>query len=359
MITLLIFLIIFGILIIVHEFGHFIVAKKSGVRVDTFSIGFGPKLLRRKKGGTEYLVSLVPLGGYVKLAGDNLEEYKGKPDEYLSQPIKTRAGIIFCGPFLNYLLGILIFWFVFFTGFPAATSRVGEVIDDFGAKEAGLKPQDKIIAIDGKRIVYWDELQKVIQEKASQPNVNLAVLREGKELTVAVKIKQQEFTDIFGKKHTLGLIGIAPSDETIKLKYGILKSFSLSIGQTWKITAVTYAGLWQVITGKLSMRESMTGPLGIFYITAKAAKFGLVAVLHLLALLSISLAIFNLLPLPVLDGGHLFLLGLEKIRGKALGIKAERWVSQTGMTLMIGLAVLVTFNDIIRLFGNKISGLFK
>ncbi len=359
MIALLIFLIIFGVLIIVHEFGHFIVAKKSGVTVESFSIGFGPKLLRRKKGGTEYLVSLIPLGGYVKLAGDNLEEYKGKPDEYLSQSVKTRTGIIFCGPLLNYILGILIFWFVFFTGFPAATSRVGEVLDNYGAKEAGLKPQDKIIAIEGKKVILWDDLQKNIQERKSQLSVNLSILRENKEFIVPVKIKAKEFTDIFGKKHTLGLIGITPSDETIKLKYGFLKSFSLSVGQTWKITTVTYAGLWQVITGKLSMRESMTGPLGIFYITAKAAKFGLVAVLHLLALLSISLAIFNLLPLPVLDGGHLFLLGLEKIRGKALGAKAERWVTQAGMTLMICLAVLVTFNDIVRLFGSKISGFFK
>ncbi len=359
MITLLIFLIIFGVLIIVHEFGHFIVAKSSGVTVETFSIGFGPKLWRKKKGGTEYIVSLIPLGGYVKLAGDNLEEYKGRPDEYLSQPVKTRAAIIFCGPLLNYLLGILIFWFVFFTGFPAPTSRVGGLLDDYGAQEAGLKPQDKIIAIEGKKVALWDDLQKSIQERVSQSSVNLSVQRENKEFVVPVKIKTKEFTDIFGKKHTLGLIGITPSEESVKLKYGFLKSGALSIGQTWKITQVTYAGLWQLITGKLSMRESMTGPLGIFYITARAAKFGIVAVLHLLALLSISLAIFNLLPLPVLDGGHLFFLGLEKIRGRGLGLKAERWVTQAGMTLMICLAVLVTFNDIVRLFGAKISGFFK
>lgn len=359
MLTLLVFIIILSVLIVVHEFGHFIMAKKVGVRVEKFSLGFGPVLVKRKKGDTEYSISAIPLGGYVKMAGDNLEDYKGKAYEYYSKSIWERFQIIFFGPLLNYVLGFLFFWLIFFSGYPSLTSRVGTLLDDFGAKDAGLKAQDKIVSIDGRKIALWEELQQAIQERKNKELVNLQVLREGKELTLPVKIKEKEMTDLLGQKRSIGLLGITPEGEIVQTRHGFVESFGLGIQKTLELTGLTYKGLWFMIVGRLSVRDSVTGPLGIFFITSKAASSGVTAVLHLIAVLSISLAIFNLLPLPILDGGHIFLLGLEKIRRKALSIKTERILTQAGLTFIIALALLVTFNDIVRLYGDKINKFFR
>lgn len=355
MIATLIFILILSLLIIVHEFGHFIAARSNGVRVEHFSLGFGPQVFKKKKNDTEYSVSLIPLGGYVKMAGDSQSEYKGKPDEYLSKPIGSRFQIIFLGPFLNYLLGFLFFWCIFFVGYPSLTTKVGGLIDGYGAKEAGLAVGDKIIVIDGKKVDLWDDLQRQIQKRKSKENVELAVLRDNQELKFKVLIKDKILGDPLGEKRALGIIGISPFDEIIEVRHGFFESAYLGFKKTIELTVMTYRGLWRLVSGKMSMRDSMTGPLGIFYITAKTATLGLIAVMHLIAVLSVSLAIFNLLPLPILDGGHIFLLGLEKLRKKALGLKAERLINNVGFSLMITLALLVTYNDILRLYGDKIS----
>lgn len=359
MISLLVFLFVLGILIIVHEFGHFIAAKKAGVRVEKFSLGFGPKLLSVKKNDTQYCINAIPLGGYVKLAGDNLEEFKGNVDEYLAQSPAVRAKIIVFGPLLNYVLGFLCFWLIFFVGYPTLTTKVGGLIDGFGAKDAGVEVNDKIIAADGKKVESWEDLQEFIHTKKQGETVGLSILRDNKEYMIDVKIKEKQLDDLLGQKHTVGLIGITPADELIKVRYDVIQSFLLSINKTWDLTMMTYKAIWRMITGKLSMRESVTGPLGIFYITSKAATLGINAVLHLVAVLSISLAIFNLLPLPILDGGNILLLAIEKIRGRTLNAKTERIITQVGLTFIITLAIFVTYNDILRFFGDKISKFIK
>lgn len=359
MITFFIFLSILGVLITVHEFGHFIVAKKLGVRVEKFSFGFGRRLLSKKKGDTEYSINLIPLGGYVKMAGDSLEEFRNNPDEYLSKKPSERARIIFFGPLLNYILGFACFWLIFFVGYPTLTTKVGGLIEGFGAKDAGIQVDDKIIAVDGKKVDVWEDLQMAIQAKKSAAKVTLSVLREKKEYDVEVKIKEKKLDDALGQKRNVGLIGITPKDEIIKIRHSFFKSFVLGINKTLDLTTMTYKALWRMAAGKLSMRESITGPLGIFYITSKAASVGVIAVLHLVAVLSVSLCIFNLLPLPVLDGGHLVLLVIEKIRGRQLSIKAERVIAQIGFTLIVSLAVFATYNDLLRLFGDKIAKFLK
>jgi regulator of sigma E protease len=359
MIVFFIFLLILGLVITIHEFGHFIVAKKLGVRVEKFSFGFGKRILSKKKNGTEYSISLIPLGGYVKLAGDSLEEFKNNPDEYLSKKPSQRAQIIFCGPLLNYILGFLCFWLIFFVGYPTLTTKVGGLIDGFGAKDAGIKVGDKIIAVDGKKVDFWEDLQMAIQAKKAATRVLLSVLRDNKEYAIEVKIKEKQLDDALGQKRNVGLIGITPKDEIVKVKHGFLKSFVLGINKTLDLTVMTYKALWRMLTGKLSIRESITGPLGIFYITSKAANLGIVALLHLVAVLSVSLCIFNLLPLPVLDGGHIVLLAIEKIRGRQLGIRAERVITQVGFTLIVSLAIFATYNDMLRLFGDKLSKFIK
>jgi len=164
-----------------------------------------------------------------------------------------------------------------------------------------------------------------------------------------VRIKTQEFFDAMGRKHSVGLLGIKPSDQLTTVRHGIFESVWLSINKTWELTVLTYTGLWRMITRQISVKESVTGPLGIFFIASKAVKVGMIAVLHLMAVLSVSLAIFNLLPFPVLDGGHIIFLALEKLRDRALSIKVEQVITQLGFMLIIALALFVTYNDIMRI----------
>jgi len=356
--SLLIFLLILSVLILVHEFGHFIVAKKTGVRVEEFSLGFGPPLFKRKKKDTEYSINLFPLGGFVKLAGDNLEEYTGKPDEYFYQKPGRRFWIVFFGPLLNYFLGFLFFWLICFVGYPSLTTKVGGLLDGFGAKEAGIVSGDKITAIDGKEVQYWEELQKIIYSKGSQEYVKVSLIRDNKNIVIPVRIKGKSVEDLFGKERKLGLLGITPFDEVVTVRHGFFASFIIAFNKTKDLTVMTYKALGYLVTGRLSMRESMTGPLGIFFITSKAASLGIIAVLHLMAALSLSLAIFNLLPLPILDGGHIAFLALEKIRGRALSIRVDKAVTKAGITLIILLAVFVTYNDVVRNFGSQIQNFF-
>lgn len=358
MLTFLLFLFILGVLIIVHEFGHFMAAKRIGIKVDEFSLGFGPKIFSRKDKATEYNVCLIPLGGYVKLAGDNLEEYKGGKDEYLTQPVGKRFWVIFSGPLLNYIAGFLFFWLILFVGYPTLTTKIGGLIDGFGAKEAGLQVGDKILSVDGKRVEFWEDLQKEIQSKKTAAMVKLSLLRDAQEYDVNVRIREKALADELGEKRKVGLIGITPYDEIVIVKHGGVESFLLGINKTWELTALTYKMLWRLIGGKISVRDSVTGPLGIFYITSQVARLGIIAILHLIAVLNVSLGIFNLLPLPILDGGHIVLLAIEKIRGRYLSLKSERIITRVGLTIMIALAILVTYNDILR-FQSKIFGWLK
>jgi regulator of sigma E protease len=355
--AILIFIFILSFLIIVHEFGHFICARLNGVRVEQFSLGFGPLIYKIKKGDTEYKLNLIPLGGYVKMAGDSQSEYHGKADEYFSKSPGQRFQIIFCGPFLNYILGFIFFGLIFFMGYPSLTSKVGGLIDGYGAKASGLKVGDKILAVDGQQVELWEDLQQGIRDRKIKSSVTLDVLRGNQELKFNVPIKEKALNDQLGEKHLLGIIGISPFDEIVEVKHGFFESIYLGLKKTVNLTVMTYTGLWRLVSGKMSMRDSMTGPLGIFFITSKVAKLGLIAVMHLVAVLSVSLAIFNLLPLPILDGGHLFLLGLEKLRKKALGAKSEEIINNLGFSLLITLALFVTYNDVMRLYGDKISKL--
>jgi regulator of sigma E protease len=358
MIAIIIFALVLSLLIIVHEFGHFIMAKKNKVRVEQFSLGFGPQIFKKKKGDTEYSVSLLPLGGFVKMSGDNPAEYKGKDDEYLSKSCWQRFQIIFFGPLLNYILGFLLFWFIFFAGYPTLTSKVGGLIDGYGAKEAGLQAGDRIISVGSVNVNSWDELQKEVQKNKASEKVELLVARNDTRIPFSVRIKEKSFDERPGVKRSLGIIGITPFDEVVKTRHGFIQAAWLGAKKTFELTLITYNGIWQLATGRMSMRESMTGPLGIFFITSSVASMGLIAVLHLVAVLSVSLAIFNLLPLPVLDGGHIFLLALEKIRRKALSVNADRIVNNIGFTMIISLAVFVTYNDILRVYGDKLSKFF-
>jgi regulator of sigma E protease len=360
MFSLLVFFFLISILIIIHEFGHFIMAKRNGVRVEKFSLGFGPIIFSKKIKDTQYSFSLIPFGGYVKLAGDSLLEYQGRPDEYLSKSPGVRARIIIMGPFLNYLMAFFCFWLIFYLGYPMLTTKIDEVLPDYGAKEAGILPQDKIIAVDGKSVQFWDQLQKEIYPKKEGEIIELKVLRQNQTYTFKVKIKEKEITDIWGNKKRVGLIGIRPAGEIVPLKHTLISSVIKGSKKVIDLTFITYATLFRIVLGKLSLRESVTGPLGMFYLTKEATRLGLVAILHLIAVLNISLAVFNLLPIPVLDGAHLFLLGIEKIRKRKIGYKLEQMITHIGLAFIITLAIFIFYNDLMR-FGvwEKITQFLK
>ena len=351
-----VFLLVLSILVIIHEFGHFIAAKRQGVRVEKFSLGFGPKLFGVKRGDTEYAISLIPLGGYVKMAGDEPSSAKGESCEFLSKSVWQRFKIIFAGPLLNYLLGFLLFWFVFFAGAPTATNKIGTLLDNYPAKAAGLQAGDNIVAVDGKATKYWEDLTDIIHNK-KEGNLNITVERKtasgAKTLQIKIAPVRKEFTDIFGKRQSISLIGVAPSGEAVSVRYGFFDSFFRAAGQIYKLTEITFKSLLFISTGKMSVKESFTGPIGIFIITSKAAQMGIIYLLQMMAILSASLAIFNILPIPVLDGGHILFLIIEKIRGKALSAKFQEIATQTGMTLLVALMLFVFYSDIIRFILKK------
>jgi regulator of sigma E protease len=209
MISLILFFFMLSVLIIVHEFGHFIMARYAGVRVEEFSLGFGPKLFKKKSGDTEYSVACVPLGGFVKMAGDSREEYSGKPDEYLAKRPGQRFNIIFFGPLLNYALGFICFCLILFVGYPTLTTKVGGLVEGFGAEKAGIQVEDVITAIDGKKVQYFEELQQEVHSKIEATQVELTVLRAGQERKFAVNIRQKDVDDPLGQKRSVGLIGNA------------------------------------------------------------------------------------------------------------------------------------------------------
>jgi regulator of sigma E protease len=354
------FIIVLSILIIVHEFGHFIIAKKIGVRVEKFSLGFGPEIAGITKAETRYSLSMIPLGGYVKLAGETgAEGVKGEKWEYVSRTVGERARIILAGPLLNYILAFLIFSLVFMAGSPTLTTKIGKVMPGYPAESAGLKTGDRILNINGKDVVYWEDVTKIVHT-SKNIEMNLLIERDEKKLSILVTPKSQDIKTIFGSRKNISIIGIAPSDEVAYVRYGFLKSIYMGGEKLWTLTYITCRALWASITGAIPVKESMTGPIGIFYITGQAAKLGLIYLLQLMGVLSASLAIFNLLPVPVLDGGHILFLMIEKARRRPISFKMQENITQVGMSLLILLMAFVFYNDFMK-FGifEKISHIWK
>lgn len=344
----LIFLAMLSILILVHEFGHFIVARRLGIRVEKFSLGFGPKLFGIKGKQTEYTICAIPIGGYIKMAGDTRESSTGKRDEFLSRPKRDKAKVIIMGSVFNYILSFFCFWAVFFIGFPVMTSKVGGLIDDMPAKRAGLQVGDRIVSVDDQKTEYWEDVAAIIHDKKQGENVHLFIDRDGEEINMSIEPEFRKTKNLLGEEINIGLVGITPSEETIIVKYGLFESLRMGSRRLIGVTSLTFQAVCRMASGRLSFRESMTGPLGIFFESNKAIKFGPVALIHLTALLGVSLAIFNLLPVPILDGGHLFFLFLEHIRGKALSERTEEFLNRISLTLLLVLVAFVFYNDFIK-----------
>lgn len=347
---------ILGLLVMVHELGHFLVARWSGVQILRFSIGFGPRLFSWTRGETEYAVSAIPLGGYVKMAGEQRAEQSHEPWEYLSKPIGTRAKIVFAGPLVNYLVALAALWLMFIVGYPELLPVVGKVVEGTPAQAAGLQVDDRVQAIDGRPIRTWDEMTDIIYASPDQP-LAFAVELNGVVRTLTITPKPKEMTDPFGRARTVGLIGVAPSGAFESYRVGPLAAVGRAIHQQNEWVGQTMLGLWSMLTGRLSVRESVTGPIGIVFLTSEAVRHGLSPLLFLIALFSLNLAIFNLFPIPILDGGHLFFLMIEKLRGRAVSFNVQERAAQVSLVLLVTLVLVICVNDVSR-FGllEKVTG---
>jgi regulator of sigma E protease len=350
-----------GVLVLVHEFGHFIVAKFLKVRVETFSIGFGKKIVGMRRGDTEYCISMIPLGGYVKLSGENPEEKRQNERwEFLSRSVGERAAIVIAGPVFNYIIAFLIFSFIFFAGVPTLTAKIGEVKKGYPGVAAGLRPGDRIVFVDGKTVQWWDELSALIHDKTDGTAVVLTVQRFHETFEIIVVPTVEVTNTLFGDAIKIGLVGIAPSEETKVLRYGLGMSCAKGAEHIVTLTKLTFLAFYRMSTGKMSVRDSIAGPVVIFKITGQAARLGFSALLQIMAGLSVSLAIINLFPVPVLDGGHLLFLMIEKLRGKALSVNVQEFAMRIGFSVLVVLMICVFYNDLDRVgFFEKFMLLFK
>ncbi len=351
MTILLVTIIVFGVLVTIHEWGHFIVAKRQGIQVDVFSVGFGPLLFKYKWHGTLYAISLIPLGGYVKMAGDDPSEDKieREGDEFFAKTPWQRMKVVMAGPLMNYFLAYAIFTFIFVIGSPAPTTKIGIVMENMPAQQAGLRTGDTITAVNGESVKFWDQLTAYIRAHGSE-ELRLDVVREGQNLTVTLLPDMDKERPI---------IGIKASQETQTVQYPLVKSFGMAGQKLWFISSMTYRSLWNMATGKMSLKQSMTGPIGIMFITGETAKKGWIHVLHLMGLLSAALALFNFLPIPVLDGGHFVLYVIEWVRKKPLNLKIQETLQKVGIFFLLGLMLYVFYNDFVNFkVGSKLRGLW-
>src|SRR4030042_653577 len=356
-------IILLGVLIFFHELGHFLVARFSGVGVQKFSLGFGPKIIGKKIGKTEYVLSLIPLGGYVKLLGEAENEKLSKEDEKMSfskQPVWKRIMIVFAGPFFNFLLAVLIFVFVYIYGVPTLSNIVGEVQKDSASYQAGIVHGDKIVSIDGHKIVYWDDIKPLITDTQGK-ELEIAVDRGGKIKQIIIKPRLSKTKNILGEEVSAYLIGISPSDNVIIEKRNLWEASITGLQKPWQFSKLTIVVFVKMLKEDVSPRN-LGGPIFIAQAAGAVAKEGIVPFLFLMALLSVNLAIINLFPIPILDGGHIMFSIIELIRRKPLSQKWQGIFQQIGFVFLIMLMIFVIMVVIERMnfkFVNEIVKYFK
>ena len=346
------FVIVLGVLIFFHEFGHFLIARLFGVGVEKFSLGFGPRLVGKKVGITDYRLSAIPLGGYVKMVGEEPDAEIAPEDLPLSfthKHVAKRMLIVAAGPVFNILLAIIIFFGIFyFTGTFILKASIGSVRAGSPALAAGLEKGDEITRINGKAIKSWDEMAEIIN--ASQGRIlNLSVRRQDTTLDFSITPEKVTTKNIFGEDIQRYVIGITASGESFTKDMGLFQAMSESLLQTYRVTELMVVIIAKLIKGDIST-NTLGGPIMIAQMAGDSAKAGVGSLISFIAVISINLAIINLLPIPILDGGHLLFFAIEAIKGRPVSIKVREVAQQVGLFILILLMILVFYNDITRIF---------
>ncbi|MGI9952019.1 RIP metalloprotease RseP [Moorellaceae bacterium AZ2] len=329
-------LFVFSLLIVAHELGHFLVAKRAGIKVEEFAIGMGPALAQFKRGETLYSLRMLPLGGFNRMAGMEGQD-QDEPRGFNRQPVPVRMAVIAAGSGMNFLLAVALFIFVFMVlGIPVDKNIIGRVEPGRPAASAGLQPGDRVISINGVPVDSWTAMVREINQRPEE-DLTLEIEREGQRMTVSVRSERDPGTGV-------GLIGIGPSWE----RQGLWRSLYLGFSQAVRITAAIVVSLIEMLTGKVA--PDVVGPVGIVQMVGQAASFGLANVLSFTAVLSLDLGLINLLPIPALDGSRLVFLTWEGIRGRPIDPAKENIIHLIGFALLMGLLLLITYRDLIRLF---------
>ncbi len=345
-------IIVLGVLIFFHELGHFLVARALGVGVERFSLGFGPKLIGKTIGITEYRISAIPLGGYVKMVGESPDselDPSDLPISFTHKHVFKRILIVAAGPFFNILLALIIFFGVFqISGLLILKPGIGDVNEDTPAYMAGLKKDDLVVSIDGVDISSWEDMANAIMASKGK-TLAISVLRGDTILTKNVTPEVKKFKNIFNEDVDRYVIGITASGEVLKKDLNFFQAVTESINQTYQITALTIKGVVKLFQGTVSPK-TLGGPIMIAQMAGQQAKEGVVNLIFFIALISINLAILNFLPIPVLDGGHLLFFFIEAIKGSPVSVKVREISQQAGIFVLILLMIYVFYNDIARVF---------
>ncbi len=322
---------VFFIVVVFHEFGHFIVAKTSGIKVHEFAIGMGPKLFKINKGDTDYTLRLLPIGGYVKMEGE--DEYSDDLRSFSRKPIGIRMTVIAAGAIMNFILAIIVFSiYSYNVGVP--TTTIDKVTEKLPAYEAGIRAGDTITSVDNNNVNSWEDIKKFISASNGK-EIKVSVLRNERELNFTIK-------PIIEKNENRLIIGIAP-----KVKKSILLSIKNGFENMIMILGLMFQFIFMLFKGKVSSGD-ISGPVGIVYLVGEAAKSGFLYVLYIAGFISINLGFFNLLPIPALDGSRLVFLLVEFIRGKPVNPEREGFIHFIGFVFLILLMLVVAYKDIIK-----------
>lgn len=349
------FVIVLGVLIFFHELGHFLVARFFGVGVEKFSLGFGPKIFGKTIGITDYRISAIPLGGYVKMVGEE-PDTEIEPDQiplsFTHKHVLKRILIVAAGPLFNVLLAILIFYGIFqISGTIILKPVIGDVQEGTPAQAAGLQKGDEVIDINGRPIENWDQMAGIIADSQGA-QLEMTVRRGGEARIMPLRPVLKTTKNIFGEDIPRYVIGITAAGEIYTKKLNPIGAIAESLAQTYNIVELTVVSVAKIIQGTVSTK-TIGGPIMIAELAGQQAKLGATNLLFFIALISINLAILNILPIPVLDGGHLLFFTIELFIGRPVSIRIREVSQQAGMFVLILLMIFVFYNDITRVFSGQ------
>lgn len=353
----LMFVVVLSVLVFFHELGHYLAARSVGVKVESFSIGFGPELWGwNDKHGTRWKICAAPLGGYVEMYGDQPHEKvpaKLKDQAFLMKSVGQRMWVVFAGPLANFILAVVFMMCLTIHGEQMVSPVIGAIVEDSAASDAGFQPGDRIIKFGSVEPVEWEDVRTAIQLTEGR-QAQAYIEREGQQIMLTVQPRIQEHVNRFGEKVVIPYLGVAPSNEVFYLERSLGDAIVAGFTRTWDYTVLMLQGVWKLLTGAVPA-DRIGGPVMIAEVAGSAAEQGTYELVIIMVLISLNLGLINLFPIPVLDGGHLLFYAIEAIKGSPLSEKAQEWGGRFGMAMIAALMVLAFHNDISRIV-DRVTG---